>query len=134
MSTSVDVLVADDSADRSATAFGFAVVTFVAFAAFAFFVEPLDELPYLAVLHFAIAEDEGFDLLHEAVLGVRKTDSAVYEIGLFYFAGVILSGLTIILNFNLVKNHIIYYLVIYNQVIFKKSGQRRWWHRGFLAA
>lgn len=53
MSTSVDVLVAYDSADRSATAFGFAVVTFVVFAALVFFVGPLDELPFLAVLHLA---------------------------------------------------------------------------------
>ena len=53
MSTSVDALVADDSADRSATAFGFAVVTFVVFSALVFFVGPLDELPFLAVLHLA---------------------------------------------------------------------------------
>jgi hypothetical protein len=55
MPSSVDVMAADDSVDMSATAFGFAVVTFVIFVVFAFFAGPLEEMTFLAVLHFALS-------------------------------------------------------------------------------
>ena len=73
----------------------------------AFVREDLKILAAFTTHHFAVTEDEGFDLVHQTVLCVSKADGTVYKVSLFHLTRIVFSRLAGIVYFNLVKNHII---------------------------